>query len=189
MAGRAPPGDGAVEVGFEVSAGATVTTVVVVAPREIFARARVRLGAWTDTTHVELVVAVARCALARAAIAGLAVGDVVTVERAQAPELVFADGVVGLRAIPGAVVATVATEYLPRDMSLPDDAHLELTVALGTTRLSVRKLAELAVGQVVPLGRPVSAPYELRAGGRVLGLGELVDVDGELAVRIVKLGD
>ncbi len=74
-------------------------------------------------------------------------------------------------------------------MALPDEAHLELTVALGTTRLSLRALTELAIGQVISLGRPLSGPFDLRVEGRVIGRGELVDVDGELGVRIVSLGD
>jgi type III secretion protein Q len=74
-------------------------------------------------------------------------------------------------------------------MSMPDEAHVELTVALGTTQLTLRQVSELAIGQIVQLGRPLAGPFELRAAGRVVGRGELVDVDGELAVRIVSLGD
>jgi flagellar motor switch/type III secretory pathway protein FliN len=72
-------------------------------------------------------------------------------------------------------------------MSLPDDAHVELTVALGTTQLSLRQVVELAIGQIIQLGRPLAGPFELRAAGRIVGRGELVDVDGELGVRIVSL--
>lgn len=104
-------------------------------------------------------------------------------------ELALAGGGVGLRASQGALEAEVTTGYVPRDMSLPDDAHVELTVALGTTRLTLRQLGDLAIGQIVELGRPLAGPFELRAAGRVVGRGELVDVDGELAVRIVSLGD
>jgi type III secretion protein Q len=83
------------------------------------------------------------------------------------------------------VTATVATGYTPR-VAL-DDAHLELTVRLGGVAMTLRQLAELAVGQIVPLGRPLAGPYEICAGGRRLGEGELVDVDGELGVRILTL--
>jgi type III secretion protein Q len=85
------------------------------------------------------------------------------------------------------VEATVTTGYVRHEMALPDDAHLELTVQLGTTSLSLRQLAELAVGQIVPLGRPLAGPYEIHAAGRLVGQGELVDIDGELGVRIVAL--
>ena len=83
--------------------------------------------------------------------------------------------------------AKVTSDYVRRDMALPDDAHLELTVQLGTTRVSLRQIAELAPGAIVPLGRPLAGPFEVRAAGRLVGQGELVDVDGELGVRIVSL--
>jgi flagellar motor switch/type III secretory pathway protein FliN len=87
------------------------------------------------------------------------------------------------------VEARVATEYVPRDMALPDDAMLEVTVQLGTARLSLRQLGELAIGQIVALGRPLAGPYDIHAAGRVVGQGELVDIDGELGVRIVSIAE
>jgi type III secretion protein Q len=74
-------------------------------------------------------------------------------------------------------------------MALLDEASLEVTVQLGATRLSLRQLGELAVGQIVPLGRPLAGPYEVRVAGRMVGQGELVDIDGELGVRIVSIAD
>lgn len=132
-----------------------------------------------------LPIVVARCMLPRAAVRALAVRDVVIVERAF--ELVIGGGAVGLRAAPGAMAAEVATGYVRRPMALADEAHLELTVQLGTASLSLRRVAELAVGEVIPLGRPLAGPYDVRAAGRLVGQGELVDVDGELGVRIVSL--
>lgn len=146
--------------------------------------------AWFATTYLEMPIVLGRCAVPATVIERLAPRTVITLERPREnAELVVLDGAVGLRVRPGEVVAEVATGYVPRDMSLPDDAHVELTVALGTTRLSLRQLGELAIGQILPLGRPLAGPFELRAAGRVVGRGELVNVDGELAVRIVSLGD
>lgn len=145
---------------------------------------------WLDRVRFDLPIVVGRCAIAAADLERLGARTVVTLERparGQA-ELHVLDGAIGIAVRPGALAAEVATGYVPRDMSLPE-AHVELTVALGTTQLSLRAITELAVGQVVQLGRPLAGPFELRAGGRVLGRGELVDVDGELAVRIVSLGD
>ena len=138
-----------------------------------------------------------RCALQRDTIAALKLRSLVTLEAPaharpfgrRALELDLGDGSLGLFADPGAVVAEVATGYVRRDMSLPDDASIELTVSLGTSRLSLRQLCDLAIGQIISLGRPLAGPFELRAQGRLVGRGELVDVDGELAVRIVSLGD
>lgn len=137
--------------------------------------------AWT----FDLPVIVAGCALPRASLRALVVRDVVTLE----PRLGLAVGesLIGLRADAGAVEAEVTTSYGARDMALPDHVHLELTVQLGTTRLSLRQLAELAPGQIVPLGRPLAGPFEVHAAGRQVGTGELVDVDGELGVRILSL--
>jgi hypothetical protein len=144
--------------------------------------------AWVEHTMVEVPVVLGRCALAGEAVGRLAVRDIIVVERtAGDAELVIFGGAVGLRAARGAVSAAACTGYVRRDMSLPDDAHVELTVALGTTAMSLRQVLDLAVGQIVSLGRPLAGPFELRAAGRVVGRGELVDVDGELGVRIVSL--
>lgn len=143
--------------------------------------------AWADRVKVDATIVVGRCALHREDLARLKVRSLVTIDRAL--ELEVLGGALGLRAEPQAVVAEVATGYVRRPMPLPEDAHVELTVALGTTQLSLRQVFELSVGQIISLGRPLAGPFELRAAGRLVGKGELVDVDGELAVRIVSVGD
>ncbi|MCW5806878.1 MAG: FliM/FliN family flagellar motor switch protein, partial [Deltaproteobacteria bacterium] len=173
-----------VAIEFAVSGSVRLAAVLHVAPglelRVPPPRAAdVAWPAWS----LDLPVVVASCALPREA-ARLAVGDVVIVERVL--RIWLGEGAVGLAADPGAIEARVATGYVPRAM-IADDAHLELTVQLGTTRLPVRRLAELAVGEVIPLGRPLAGPYEIRVGGRTIGRGELLDVDGEVGVRIVSL--
>ena len=87
--------------------------------------------------------------------------------RARAAELVIFAGAVGLRRLPSAVDAAVSTGYVGRDMTLPDDAHVELTVALGTTQLSLRQLAELVPGADRP-ARP-SARGTVRVRARPVG--------------------
>lgn len=68
-----------------------------------------------------------------------------------------------------------------------DDVTAELTVTLGSVPLSLRQLTELSVGQVVSLGRPLAGPFELHLGGKSIGRGELVDVEGSLGVRVISL--
>jgi Type III flagellar switch regulator (C-ring) FliN C-term len=157
------------------------TTVVVFVPRAL--EVRVPAPRPVPGWAFDLPIVVARAAIPAAT--RLAVGDIVTVERTL--ELEVGDARIGLTAAARAVEAKVATGYIARDMALPDDAHLELTVQLGTTRLSLRALAELAVGQVISLERPLAGPFDVRAGGRLVGQGELVDIDGELGVRIVSV--
>jgi flagellar motor switch/type III secretory pathway protein FliN len=137
---------------------------------------------------LELPVVVARCALPAEAVRALAPRDVIVVDRVTGDaELEIGTVRAVLAVARESVVGEVRTHYSAREMALPDDAHLELTVALGTTTLSVRQIVELSIGQIVPLGRPLAGPFELRAQGRVLGRGELIDIDGELGVRIVSL--
>jgi type III secretion protein Q len=170
-----------IELSIELPAGPM--TLVACLPPELELRAPPprALPAWS----IPLPLVIGRCAIPRAALRALAVGDVVIIEGPL--ELVIGDGGLRLRASPGAMAAEVATGYVRRDMTLPDDAHLELTVQLGTTHLSMRRIAELAVGEIIPLGRPLAGPYEVRAAGQLVGHGELLDVDGELGVRIVSL--
>jgi hypothetical protein len=177
----------AMELALELPAGlggGAMTVVARFAPEVLVQAAPPRpLPGW----RFDLPIVVGRCGLPRAAVRRLAVRDVITLERRL--ELVIGAGAIELSAAPGAVEARVATEYRARDMALPDEASLEITVQLGTTRMSLRQLGELAIGQIVPLGRPLAGPYEVRAAGRVVGQGELVDIDGELGVRIVSIAD
>jgi Type III flagellar switch regulator (C-ring) FliN C-term len=173
-------------VAFEVALPAALggsMTVTATLPPDLLLRAPPPrpLHAW----DLDLPIVVGRCALPRASVTRLAVRDIITIDPRL--ELLIGAGGIGLSAASGAVEARVATEYVPRDMALPDDAHLEVTVQLGTTRLSLRQLGELAIGQIVALGRPLAGPYEVRAAGRLVGQGELVDIDGELGVRIVSI--
>ncbi len=175
----------ALELAISIAGDAAPWTVVAYVPRSITVRVPPArpLPAW----QLELPIVVARCAIEPEAVDRLAVRDVVTVERCLALQL--AGGTVGLTAAPQAVEARVATGYVPASMShaLAETAQLELTVQLGTTRMTLRQLADLTPGAVVPLGRPLAGPFEVRAAGRLIGRGELVDVDGELGVRIVSL--
>lgn len=181
--------EGAITIAFELELpaglGAAPMTVTASLPPDILLRTPPsrRLHAWV----IDVPVIVGRCALRRASVTALAVRDVITIEPWL--ELDIGAGGIGLAAAPGAVEARVVTEYVARDMALPDDATFEVTVQLGTTRLSLRQLGELAIGQIVPLGRPLAGPYEIRAAGRMVGQGELVDIDGELGVRIVRIAD
>ena len=191
-------------------------TLAIRAPRglELRVPAASRGPAWPATVTLEVPIVLGRCAITTAALGRLAVRSVVTLEPARGVpsadsvtgrdsgsgadrtgsglggELVVLAGAVGVAIASdatGQVVAEVTTGYVPREMALPDDAHVELTVGLGTTQLSLRQVFELAVGQVVPLGRPLAGPFEIRAAGKLVGRGELVDVDGELGVRVVSL--
>jgi flagellar motor switch/type III secretory pathway protein FliN len=184
----APPSDGhAVEL--VVAVAGRPGSVVVIAPRAIELRVPPRPArpAWAERMIADARIVVARCVLERAALAHLAVRDLVTVD--PCCDLEILGGTVALSARQNAVVAEVRSEYIRRGMSIADDAQVEIAVTLGTTRLSLRQALDLAVGEIVQLGRPLAGPFDVCAAGRIIGQGELVDVDGELAVRIVSLAE
>jgi flagellar motor switch/type III secretory pathway protein FliN len=173
---------------LEARLAGAVCTIELTVPRSLELAAPSGHGRWTDRVMLDLPIVVGRCELVRADVARLAVRSVITLDRAlAAAELVVLGGAVGLATGSDPLVARVATEYGPRAMALPDDARVELTVGLGTTRMSLRNVTGLAIGEVVPLGRPLAGPFEIRVEGTLIGQGELVDVDGELGVRIVSL--
>jgi len=194
-----PVVDDACELVAVVEIAGRCTTAGIRAPRSLALRVPPpRDWRWPDATIVDAAVICGRCAIPAEAVGKLAVRSLVTLEPGlggaplSAPgrvgaELVVFGGAVGISGQAGTLVAEVATGYVPRAMTLPDDAHVEFTVGLGTTQLSLRQVFELSVGQVVSLGRPLAGPYEIRAAGKRVGYGELVSIDGELGVRIVSL--
>lgn len=65
------------------------------------------------------------------------------------------------------------------------DVPVVVRVEVGTAQLAAREWARLGAGDVVTLGRRVGEHVLLRVGGEEVARGELVDVEGELGVRIV----
>jgi flagellar motor switch/type III secretory pathway protein FliN len=55
---------------------------------------------------------------------------------------------------------------------------------LGFLEMSAAEWAGLRPGDVVQCGRRIEEPVVLRAGGREIARGELVDIEGEIGVRI-----
>ncbi len=145
-------------------------------------------ASWLDTPQVAPVI-VARTRLERATVAALRPRDVVVatpVARAGEALIVVGRGGVRVARQTGTVVA--AYQRGTMDETLGDDATVDVTVAIGDARLTVRGVLELAPGQVVELGKPPGGAVELRVGTRVVARGELVDVDGELGVRVISVG-
>jgi type III secretion protein Q len=59
-------------------------------------------------------------------------------------------------------------------------------VEIGEARMAARDWASLGAGDVIALGRRVGESVVLRVGGVPVASGELVDIDGEVGVRIVE---
>ncbi|MCU0672061.1 MAG: FliM/FliN family flagellar motor switch protein [Myxococcota bacterium] len=67
------------------------------------------------------------------------------------------------------------------------DAPVEVSVELARIRLTLAELHALRVGEVVASGAPIGEHVRLRVGDVVIGEGELVEIDGQIGVRLASL--
>lgn len=65
-----------------------------------------------------------------------------------------------------------------------DRVPLTLDFELGKVRMNLGKLRALATGTVIEIEGGSPSLITVRAGGRKLGTGEIVDVDGRLGIRL-----
>jgi len=79
--------------------------------------------------------------------------------------------------------ATEVTRVDPQLSALP----VELDVELGRVLLTLGELSALAPGAIVPLRISVGDPVFLRAGDRRVARAELVELEGEVAARVLEL--
>ena len=70
---------------------------------------------------------------------------------------------------------------------LAGDTPIELCLELARFTLPLEELSALRPGEVLNTRRPIGEQVSLTAGGRTFARGELVELDGEVGVRIVEL--
>jgi type III secretion protein Q len=71
----------------------------------------------------------------------------------------------------------------------PDQLPVQLTFEVGRLELTLAELRRLGPGSIIELGRGFAEPVRISAHGRPVGQGELVDVEGMVAVKVVRLFD
>ncbi|MBT3182533.1 MAG: hypothetical protein HN337_08520 [Deltaproteobacteria bacterium] len=72
-------------------------------------------------------------------------------------------------------------------LKLSPDVPVNLVAVIGKTTSNVGEVMKYKIGNVIDLGRPPSETVDLVANGRMIARGELVDMDGKLGVKILKL--
>jgi type III secretion system YscQ/HrcQ family protein len=169
-----------------------------------------RVRATTREVPVDCAILAGHGSLAASAIAALQLGDTVTLDVAS--WLPNGAGVLGLTptnaAFPVALVrpSSAGYEVVRTNRSLDEptakghirmptteppadllDVPVEFTAELGRVRLTVGELSRLAEGTILETGLALPATVVLRAGEKAFAEGVLVDVDGEVGVRITKL--
>lgn len=88
------------------------------------------------------------------------------------------------------VVSTPATaaRTLADDLAeLAPDIPVNLVAVVGKTQTTVGELIQTRVGQVIDLGRAPGETVDLIANGKLIARGELVEMDGKMGVRIIKM--
>lgn len=68
---------------------------------------------------------------------------------------------------------------------LLNDVPLQISVELARVPITAEELVSLHVGKIVELGKAPGEPVDLSVNGKVVARGELVEVEGQLGVRIV----
>jgi flagellar motor switch/type III secretory pathway protein FliN len=79
----------------------------------------------------------------------------------------------------------MSTEELDAVVTTVGDALVSVRVELANAVMPARDWAALGPGAIVMLGQRVGEPVVIRVGGIPVARGDLVDVDGEVGVRIV----
>ena len=72
------------------------------------------------------------------------------------------------------------------DAELLDQLPVTLEVRIGSVTLSASELGGMEPGAILTLGESGDA-VQIMAGGQIVARGELVEVDGQLALRVLQI--
>ena len=81
----------------------------------------------------------------------------------------------------------VEEEFIEEAVSLSSDVPVKLVAVLGKKQVVLKDLLKMKVGQTIDLDRPPNEFVDLTANGKLVAKGELVEIDGKLGVRIIKM--
>jgi flagellar motor switch/type III secretory pathway protein FliN len=99
--------------------------------------------------------------------------------------------VLGARAVPVHEERTEELTPMNQEESelsqIVGETPLVVRLELGSLEMSAAEWAALRPGDVLTSGRRLEEPVVLRTGGREIARGELVDIEGEIGVRITQV--
>ncbi len=75
----------------------------------------------------------------------------------------------------------------PANVKMLLDIPLNVTIELGRTRLSIRKILELGPGSIIELDRLAGEPVDLLVNEKIVATGEVVVVDEYFGIRILTM--
>ncbi len=80
-------------------------------------------------------------------------------------------------------------EIAPFDFERLLDIEVEITAYLGETELTLEEILHLGVGSVIDLQKPAGESVETYVNGRIIGRGEVMVYEQNLAIRINEILD
>jgi flagellar motor switch/type III secretory pathway protein FliN len=82
---------------------------------------------------------------------------------------------------------TAADAMADEIAGLAPDVPVTMVAVIGKTTTDVGRLINYRVGEVIDLSRAPSEAVDVVANGKLFAKGELVEMDGKLGVRILKM--
>ncbi|MFO1464566.1 MAG: FliM/FliN family flagellar motor switch protein [bacterium] len=83
--------------------------------------------------------------------------------------------------------ASGAAKTDKRAVGLTADVPVQLVAVMGKKTITIKEILSLKKGQVIELNRFPNEAIDLVANGKLMAKGELVEIDGKLGVRIIKI--
>jgi len=82
---------------------------------------------------------------------------------------------------------TMRTSAPRENVDMLLDVELDVSIELGRTNLSIKRILEMGPGSIVELDRMAGEPVDLLVNSKVVAKGEVVVVDENFGIRIVSL--
>jgi flagellar motor switch protein FliN/FliY len=75
----------------------------------------------------------------------------------------------------------------PENLDVVLDIPVRLSMEVGTTNISIRKLLQLSKGSLVELARSAGEPLDVLVNGTLIAQGEAVVVNDKLGIRLLDI--
>jgi flagellar motor switch protein FliN len=72
-------------------------------------------------------------------------------------------------------------------LDLAPDVPVQVVAVMGKRGVTIKELMDMRMGQVIDLKRPPNETVDVVVNGKLFARGELVEIDGKLGVKILKL--
>ena len=86
-----------------------------------------------------------------------------------------------------AEASSVQEEIADEVVEMSEDLPIKLSAILGRKNVVLKDLLKLKVGQSIELDRAPNEFVDITANGKLIARGELVEIEGKLGVRIIKM--